>query len=135
MKLILTAAALAAGYSVLQAPAPKEPSIDPVVTGSVGGAPAAGTRRYLLSNPGRAASCTMVRAGRSGKDVALVPNGACEAVWPGLGSVVALSRTGRGTHVLETASGEAALTLAAGDGVAYEAIAPRNALVTVSELR
>ncbi|MGN6550625.1 MAG: hypothetical protein ACTHJ3_12125 [Pararhizobium sp.] len=135
MKLVLTAAALAAGFSLVHAPSPEKASVDPVMTASIAGMPSAGPSGYLISNPGSAASCTMVKAGGSGETVALAPNSACEKVWPGLGSVVALSRTGRGTHALETAAGKAVLTLAAGDGVAYEAIAPRDALVTVSEIR
>jgi hypothetical protein len=92
--------------------------------------------RYVISNVVRGTRCEMTRSAEShDKAVRLEAASSCDAVWPGLGSVVTLSLNGRGTAAMEDRSGKPVLLLAAGDGVAYEAIEPKSAMVTVSVAR
>lgn len=130
MKLLFVMAILAVG-----APAVfgymGSPGSDAVTPASAGEA----TRqplRYVISNAVRGASCEMARRAADGPGIRLQADPACDAVWPGLGNVVALARTGHGTLAMEDGSGKPVLLLAAGDGVAYEAVEPKSAMITVS---
>ena len=55
----------------------------------------------------------------------------CDTVWPGLSKARTWTNNGDGTVVVADAQGEAILTVVDGDGLAYEAVEPADAMVTM----
>jgi hypothetical protein len=64
----------------------------------------------------------------------VVPASDCDAVWPGLGGAGKWIEGADGRIVLEGAMGVALMTLSAADGMAFEAIEPARAMITLSSL-
>lgn len=130
MKMILAAAIAGTFATAAFHPASQEAGIDPVVTGSTqseGGAAQRGGR-YLVANAALGKVCFLSR----GATDRVSADRACEAVWPGLSRARKLTENRDGTFALQGRRGRPLLTLVAGDGVAFEAIEPRRALITIS---
>jgi len=130
MKILL--AAVVAGTLATAAFNPAEkslgPGVDPIVTGVVGAA----SGRYLVANAALDKVCFLSRGPAGDGGSSITAERACETVWPGLSRVTVMKEDEDGTFVLQGRLGRPVLKLAAGDGVAFEAIAPRRALITLS---
>ena len=115
---MLTIAVLggAAALGLLGVAGLQTPAVDPVVSGSI---PARGA---CLDERGGAISSRSARFS-AGPD--------CEGVWPGLSGARTWTNNGDGTVVVANAQGEAILTVVDGDGLAYEAVEPADAMVTL----
>lgn len=108
----------------------EETGIDPVVSHSVPSE--AGARSYTISNVAAGAACLAERgANVSNRSARFTVDADCEAVWPGLSQARTWINNGDGTIDLADAQGEAILTVVDGDGLAYEAVEPSEAMVTL----
>ena len=124
------AIALLAGIWSLDAGAPLD--VDPVVSGSIQTTPM-GDKLFSVSNAGAQTACAVSRGEKlTNRSMRFAAARGCDEVWPGLSSVATWTETGDGTVVLSDAAGDAILTLAEGDGFAYEALDPPNAMITMS---
>ncbi len=110
--------------------AQEQPGVDPIVSSAI---PArAGTHSYTISNAVASTACLGERGGPISSRSARFTAGAdCDAVWPGLSKARTWTNNGDGTAVVADAQGEAILTVVDGDGLAYEAVEPADALVTL----
>lgn len=110
------------------------PDIDPMVTGTVGapGSTADGGGRYLITNAALDKVCFLTRGRALDGTSRIAADRACEGVWPGLSGATMLRENHDGTFVLQGRRGRPVLKLVAGDGVAFEAIEPQRALITIS---
>ncbi|MFC3074476.1 hypothetical protein [Shinella pollutisoli] len=108
----------------------EEAGVDPVVSHSV---PVhAGARSYTISNVSAGAACLAERGGKiSNRSERFTAEADCEAVWPGLSRAHTWINNGDGTIDLADAQGEAIITVVDGDGLAYEAVEPSEAMVTL----
>lgn len=108
----------------------ERPGVDPIVSSAI---PArAGTHSYTISNAVASTACLAERGGPISSRSARFTAGAdCDAVWPGLSQARTWTNNGDGTVVVADAQGEAILTVVDGDGLAYEAVEPADALVTM----
>ena len=106
------------------------PGIDPVVSNSI---PAnAVNHSYTISNVTANTACLAERSTRiSSRSERFTANADCDAVWPGLSTARTWIDNGDGTVVVADARGEPILTVVDGDGLAYEAVEPANALITM----
>jgi hypothetical protein len=133
-KLIMPAVgaiALLAGLWSIGESAP--PDIDPVVSGSIEklGSAADGTA-FSVSNIETSTTCRVSRGERlTNRSMQMTVSADCEPVWSGLSRASTWTQTGDGTVVVADASGNAILTLAESDGLAYEALDPPNAMITM----
>lgn len=113
------------GVAGLQAPA-----VDPVVSGSIP-AHTAG-HSYTVSNVVANTACLAERGSAiSSRSARFSAGPDCEGVWPGLSGARTWTNNGDGTVVVANAQGEAILTVVDGDGLAYEAVEPADAMVTL----
>ena len=104
----------------------KEPAPDPVVTASIGKT----SQDYTVSNMENGTACLITRGNRvSGHSNDLKPGSDCENVWPGLAEARNWTLHDDNTVTLTDDSGKEILTLAAGDGVDFEALEPNNAML------
>lgn len=106
------------------------PGVDPIVSNSV---PAqAANRSYTISNTVANAACLGERGSQiSSRSARFSAAADCDAVWPGLSQARTWTNNGDGTVVVANAQGEAILTVVDGDGFAYEAVEPADAMVTM----
>lgn len=106
-----------------------EPAIDPIVSHSV---PAhANTHAYTISNIVAKTACLAERGEKlSGRSETFTAGPDCDAVWPGLSRARTWINNGDGTMDVADTHGEVILTVADGDGLAYEAVEPLDALLT-----
>ncbi|WP_411033497.1 hypothetical protein [Shinella sp. BYT-45] len=128
----LTIAVLAGAVSLgLWSLAAQEvPDVDPVVSNSIP-ARAAG-HSYTVSNVVANTACLAERGNPISSRSARFDAGAdCDAVWPGLSKARTWTSNGDGTVVVADAQGEAILTVVDGDGLAYEAVEPADAMITM----
>lgn len=106
------------------------PGVDPVISNSIP-ARAAG-HSYTVSNVVANTACLGERGTPISSRSARFTAGAdCDAVWPGLSKARTWTNNGDGTVVVADAQGEAILTVTEGDGLAYEAVEPADAMVTM----
>jgi len=128
--LIVAALAGAASVGAWSFAGHEEAAPDPVVSHSV---PAhADGVSYTISNVAAGAACLAERGGKiSNRSVSFTAESDCEAVWPGLSQARTWINNGDGTIDLADAQGEAILTVVDGDGLAYEAVEPSEAMVTL----
>lgn len=128
---ILTIAVLAGAVSFgLWSYRTQAPGIDPIVSGSIP-ARAAG-HSYTISNAVANTACLAERGSPISSRSARFEAGAdCDAVWPGLSKARTWTNNGDGTAVVADARGESILTVVDGDGFAYEAVEPADALITM----
>lgn len=124
--------ALFAGIWSLDGGSP--PDVDPVISGSIPQIDApAGDRFLSVTNVEAETACAVSRGEKlTNRSMRLTAARGCEQVWPGLSHVATWTENGDGTVVLSNAAGDAVLTLAEGDGMAYEAIDPPNAVITLN---
>ncbi len=106
-----------------------EPGVDPIISHSV---PARATAHaYTISNIVTKTACLAERGQKlSGRSEIFVAGVDCDAVWPGLSAARTWINNGDGTMDVANAQGEAIITVTDGDGLAYEAVEPADALVT-----
>lgn len=128
----LTIAALAAVVSLgLWAARDRAPDVDPMVSGSIP-SPSAG-HSYTITNAVAKTACLAERgAAISGRSTRFTAGPDCDAVWPGLAGARTWTQNGDGTVDVLDARGEPLLTVVDGDGLAYEAVEPADAMVTFS---
>ena len=108
----------------------ESPGIDPMISSSIK-VPAAG-RNYTISNVVAATACLAERGSKiSVRSEQFVAGADCDAVWPGLSTARTWTNNGDGTVVVADSRGEAILTVVDGDGLAYEAVEPTDAMVTM----
>ncbi|HVK92009.1 MAG TPA: hypothetical protein VM468_11505 [Mycoplana sp.] len=108
------------------------PDLDPVVSGSIRAEKQAGTA-FSVSNIEAKTACRVLRGERlTHRSMRFTASGACEDVFAGLSHASTWTETGDGTAVVTDASGEAILTLAESDGLAYEVLDPPSAMITMS---
>lgn len=126
------AIALLAGIWSLDAGSP--PDVDPLTSGSIHRDAAPGADRFFsVVNVEAEAACAVSRGEKlTNRSMRLAAAKGCEQVWPGLSHVATWTETGDGMVVLSDAAGDAVLTLSEGDGMAYEAIDPPNAVITLN---
>ncbi|MCJ8150480.1 hypothetical protein MNR02_03085 [Shinella sp. H4-D48] len=127
----LTIAALAAVVSLglWAVGRDRTPDVDPIVSSSIP-AGAAG-HSYTITNSVAKTACLAERgAAISGRSTRFTADPDCDAVWPGLAGARTWTQNGDGTVDVLDARGEALLTVVDGDGLAYEAVEPANAMVT-----
>lgn len=107
------------------------PGVDPVVSGSIPARAAAG-HSYTISNVVANTACLAERGSPiSSRSARFVAGADCDTVWPGLSKARTWTNNGDGTVVVADAQGEAILTVVDGDGLAYEAVEPADAMVTM----
>ncbi len=105
-------------------------AVDPMISNSIP-AQTAG-HSYTISNVVANTACLAERGSRiSSRSERFTANDDCEAVWPGLSAARTWISNGDGTVVVADARGEAILTVVDGDGLAYEAVEPADAMVTM----
>ena len=93
---------------------------------------AADTKAFSISNLMAETACLAERGEPvTNRSQRFAADADCNRVWPGLGDATTWTRNEDGTIALANGSGEAIVTLVEGDGIAYEALDPPNALITV----
>lgn len=106
------------------------PGVDPVISNSVPARTAG--HSYTVSNVMANTACLAERGSPiSGRSARFEAGADCDAVWPGLSKARTWLNNGDGTVVVADAQGEAILTVVDGDGLAYEAVEPADAMVTM----
>lgn len=104
--------------------------LDPTISHSVPSGP--GVRSYSISNIVANTACLAERGDKlSNRSQAFTADTDCDAVWPGLSQARTWTENGDGTIVVADARGEAIITVMEGDGLAYEALDPPDAMVTM----
>ena len=104
--------------------------IDPMVSGSIPAADSA--HSYTISNVAAKTACLAERGKAiSSRSALFTADKDCDSVWPGLSAARTWTNNGDGTIVVTDAQGEAILTVVDGDGLAYEAVEPADAMVTM----
>ncbi|MCO6185018.1 hypothetical protein [Rhizobium sp. L1K21] len=121
----LTGILIAGGIGLYLVPGPQSARLDPFTSGSIVTGEA---REYAVANL-RSGEVCLVRKGRAVTASASEFDADidCEAVWSGLSSAATWSEQDDGLVVLADRSGHALVSLAPGDGVAFEAMEPANA--------
>jgi hypothetical protein len=106
------------------------PAVDPLVSNSI--PVRAPGHSYTISNAVDETACLVERGGRiSSRSERFSAGTDCDAVWPRLSAARTWTNNGDGTSVLADAQGEAILTVVDGDGLAYEAVEPADAMITM----
>jgi hypothetical protein len=106
------------------------PAVDPVISNSIPAA--AGTHSYTISNVVAGTACLAERGNRiSSRSEGFTANADCDTVWPRLSAAHTWIENGDGTVVVADARGDAILTVVDGDGLAYEAVEPADAMITM----
>ena len=91
-----------------------------------------GTDAFSITNLVAETACLAERGEKvSNRSQRFEAEADCEKVWPGLGKARTWTRNEDGTIVVANGYGEAIVTLIEGDGIAYEALDPPNALLTI----
>lgn len=128
--LMIVAAAGALSLGLWSLAADRTGPIDTVTTGSVPASAAA--HSYTISNVVANTACLAERGERiSSRSERFTAEGDCDAVWPGLSAARTWLENGDGTVIVADAQGEAILTVVDGDGLAYEAVEPADAMITM----
>ncbi|MEW9614113.1 hypothetical protein AB3G45_09825 [Shinella sp. S4-D37] len=129
--LMIAAAAGALSLGLWSLAAGRTGPIDAVTTGSVP-ASAAAKHSYTISNVVANTACLAERGERiSSRSERFTADGDCDAVWPRLSAARTWLENGDGTVIVADAQGEAILTVVDGDGLAYEAVEPADAMITM----
>ena len=127
---VIAAAAGALSLGLWSVVGVEAPAVDPLISNSIP-APAGG-RSYTISNVVANTACLAERGNRiSSRSERFIANADCDAVWPRLSAARTWIDNGDGTVVVADAQGEAILTVVDGDGLAYEAVEPADAMVTM----
>lgn len=107
-----------------------EATADPIVTASV----ERGDRQaFTVSNIENRTACLIVRGeSTTRRSSALHAEEDCASVWPRLTEARNWTESGEGTVVLTDGRGEQILTLGFGDGVAFEALEPSDAVLVLT---
>ncbi|QRM56715.1 hypothetical protein [Sinorhizobium sp. BG8] len=104
---------------------------DPIVVASI--AKPNPQKTYSIANAAEHTSCLAQRGEKlSNRSLRFSAGPDCDLVWPGLSKARTWIETGDGMVVVGNAKGEAIITIAEGDGLAYEAIEPSDALLTMA---
>lgn len=128
--LMMVAAAGVASFGLWSVVSHETPGIDPVVSNSIPARSA--NHSYTISNVVANTACLAERGTRiSSRSERFTASTDCDAVWPRLSTARTWINNGDGTVVVADASGEPILTVADGDGLAYEAVEPADAMVTM----
>ncbi len=128
--LMMVAAAGVVSLGLWSVTGHESPAVDPMVSSSIP-APAAG-RNYTISNVVANTACLAERGSRiSSRSERFTASADCDTVWPGLSAARTWTNNGDGTVVVADAQGEPILTVVDGDGLAYEAVEPADAMVTM----
>lgn len=106
------------------------PAVDPVISNSI---PSRTTSHsYTISNVVANTACLAERGSRiSSRSEKFSAGADCDTVWPRLSAARTWTNNGDGTVVVADAQGEPILTVVDGDGLAYEAVEPADAMVTM----
>lgn len=124
----MTALASVSALSIADGEKAEEGAV--LVTGST--AQPAGMDAFSITNLVAETACLAERGEKvSNRSQRFEAEVDCEKVWPGLGNARTWTRNEDGTIILANGYGEAIVTLIEGDGIAYEALDPPNALITV----
>lgn len=128
--LMITAAAGLVSLGLWNVIGHETPAVDPVISNSI---PAKTSgHSYTISNVMANTACLAERGSRiSSRSEQFSANADCDTVWPGLSTARTWISNGDGTVVVADARGEAILTVVDGDGLAYEAVEPADAMVTL----
>jgi hypothetical protein len=128
--LTIAAAAGMVSLAIWAATGPTMPGVDPVIVSSI---PAqVVSHSYTISNAVANTACLAERGSRvSSRSERFSAGADCETVWPGLSTARTWTNNGDGTIIVADARGEPILTVVDGDGLAYEAVEPADALVTM----
>lgn len=127
---VIAAAAGALSLGLWSVVGVETPAVDPLISNSIP-ARAAG-RSYTVSNVVASTACLAERGSRiSSRSERFIASADCDAVWPRLSAARTWIDNGDGTIVVADAQGEAILTVVDGDGLAYEAVEPADAMVTM----
>lgn len=103
---------------------------DAITTASVS---TVGERDFTVSNMQNRTACLISRGAMTTQRSSSVIAGVdCADVWPGLPQVRNWTDNGDGTIELTDSSGEQVLTLAVGDGVAFESLEPADASIALT---
>lgn len=131
---LLVVLAVAGTGLIWQAMRGDPPALDPMETAALSPAPApALTHEFTIANLASSGACLASRGEavtRRSREFAV--DSGCETVWPGLASVRTWTDNEDGTVSLTDQRGEVVLTLGEADGVAFEAIEPQGALITLT---
>ena len=128
--LVIAAAAGLVSLGILGTVDQETAGLDPVVSNAIP-AQAAG-HSYTISNVVADTACLAERGAKiSSRSERFAAGADCEAVWPGLSAARTWTNNGDGTMVVADARGEAIITVVDGDGLAYEAVEPADAMVTM----
>lgn len=104
--------------------------VDDVKTASI---PAAAEREFTVSNMQSRTACIISRGtATTHRSNGVIAGDDCTEVWPGLAAVRNWTDNGDGTIALTDDRGETVLTLAVGDGVAYESLEPADASIALT---
>lgn len=94
---------------------------------------ASGESEFAVSNMQSRTSCLISRGSMTTQRSSSVIAGEdCASVWPGLSRVRNWTDNGDGTVELTDGRGEQVLTLAIGDGVAFESLEPSDASIALT---
>lgn len=127
----LTIAVLAAAVSVglWAVGSDSTPDVDPIVSSSIPARPAG--HNYTITNAIAKTACLAERGNAiSVRSARFTAGEDCDSVWPGLSGARTWTQNDDGTVDVLDARGEALLTVVDGDGLAYEAVEPADAMVT-----
>lgn len=103
---------------------------DAVTTASI---PAAVEQEFTVSNMQSRTACIISRGtATTRRSSGVIAGDDCTEVWPGLAAVRNWTDNGDGTIDLTDDRGETVLTLAVGDGVAYESLEPADASIALT---
>lgn len=122
--------ALLAAFAAWQMVPADHPGIDPFVSASV--APSS-AHEFIVTNLQAHTACIARRgAALTGRSRDFSAEAGCDEVWPGLASARNWTENGDGSVILSDERGEQVLTISVGDGVAYEALDPDDASLTLT---
>lgn len=130
---VLAGMLVAGGVGLYLVPAPQSAKIDPFTSGSI---VTGDEREYALANMTSGTVCLVKKGGPVTATASKFDAGLdCEAVWSGLSDAATWSEQGDGLVVLADSSGHALVSLTPGDGVAFEAMEPANADLSLTVVR
>ncbi|WP_274627711.1 hypothetical protein [Arvimicrobium flavum] len=89
---------------------------------------------YRMSSVKAQTSCNVAKSRGHGGVAVLEPEPGCEQVLPGVTRAAVWRERSDGSVEFEARDGEALVAFSVADGVAYESFAPREALITLTEI-
>lgn len=128
--LVIAAAAGALALGLWSLAGDGTPSVDPIISSSI--PVSAGAHSYTISNVVAKTACLAERGSRiSSRSERFTASADCDSVWPHLSTARTWINNGDGTVVVADAQGDPILTIVDGDGLAYEAVEPADAMITM----